>query len=44
MILLHWLLGALLLLVAPLLVLAVWLIRREYLKERRLREQGYLDG
>lgn len=32
------------LLVSPLLVLAVYLIRREYLKERKQREDGYLDG
>lgn len=38
------LLGLALALIAPVLVLAVWLIRREYLKERKQREDGYLDG
>jgi len=38
------LLAMLVMLVVPLLVLAVWLIRREYLKERKQREDGYLDG
>lgn len=38
------LLLAALVLGSPLLVLAIYLIRREYLKERKQREDGFLDG
>lgn len=34
----------LLVLGAPLIVLAVYLVRRTVLHERKLREDGYLDG